>query len=230
MCNILANFSKGDGSAVGTLFLFLDPAKLTEVNLGFAISATSLDSTRTFKQMQDIINSILEQYPPAIIYHSVISFGYPVVHVDFKAKLSLTDLKKAIDSIEKPAGKALLDKALEKARSLFKDAAKKRPSARNVLVVFVDKKSGSDVNDVKASSRLLKGDGVKVIVVGVGGEVHKPEIDSVSPTSIFTNTTDSADSVALKIVTIVDKGKNNQHFDVHTKIAFVFVMYKKMST
>ena len=156
--------------------------------------------------MQEIVKSVLEQYPPAIIYTSVISFGDPVVHVDFKDNMSLTDLKKVIDSIDKPTKESLLDQALEKARSLFKDAAQKRPSIRNVLVVFVDKKSGSVLGDVKASSKLLEDDGVKVIIVGVGGEVDKAEIDSVSSTSLLTNTTDSPDSTAETIIMIAGKG------------------------
>ena len=75
-----------------------------------------------------------------------------------------------------------------------------------MLVVFVDKKSGSVLGDVKASSKLLEDDGVKVIIVGVGGEVDKAEIDAVSSTSLLTNTTDSPDSTAEKIIMIADKG------------------------
>ena len=181
---------------------------MSEVNLGFAISANSLDSERTFQQMQDIIKATMENYPPAIIYYSVLSFGDPpVVHINFEDKMSAEDQRRTIGSIDKPSGKTSLDKALEKARSLFKDAAMKRPAAKNVLVVFVDRKSDSEMIDVKASSTLLEGDGVKVIIVGIGDEVDKREVDVVTSTSILTNTTDNPDSVAEEIIKNIDKGE-----------------------
>lgn len=187
---------------------FTDPARLNEVNLGFAISASSLDSDRTFKLMQDVVKSTMNKYPPASIYYSVLSFGDPtVVHINFEDKMSDEDRKRAIDSIVKPSGKASLDKALDKARSLFEEAAIKRPTAKNILVVIVDKKSDSKLDDVKASARLLEDVGIKVVVVAVGNEVDQPEVLVVSPTSILTNTTDKPDSVAEKIIKIIDKGE-----------------------
>lgn len=187
---------------------FTDPARLNEVNLGFAISASSLDSDRAFKLMQDVVKSTMNKYPPASIYYSVLSFGDPtVVHINFEDKMSDEDRERAIDSIVKPSGKASLDKALDKARSLFEEAATKRPTAKNILVVIVDKKSDSKLDDVKASARLLEDVGIKVVVVAVGNEVDQPEILVVSPTSILTNTTDKPDSVAEKIIKIIDKGE-----------------------
>lgn len=187
---------------------FTDPPRLIEVNLGFAISANSLDSDRTFKQMQDIVKSTMDKYPPANIYYSVLSFGDPpVVHINFEDKISEEDRKRAVASIDKTSGKASLDKALDKARDLFKEAAMKRPAAKNILVVIVDKKSDSKLDDVKASSRLLEDDGVKVVVVGVGEEVDKPEIDVVSPTSILTNTTEKPGSVAEEIIKALGNGE-----------------------
>jgi len=77
---------------------------------------------------------------------------------------------------------------------------------------MVDGKSDSKIDDVKASSRLLQADGVKVIVVGVGDEVDKPEIDVVTETTALTNTTDNPDSVAEVIIITIDKGKELRLF------------------
>ena len=188
--------------------MFSEPALLVEVNLGFAISANSVDSDRTFKQMQDILKSFIDNYPSVGVYYSVLTFGEaPVVHLNFTYQMTIEDRKRAINLIDQKRGQASLDKALDKARDLFKDAAMKRPAAKNILVVFVDKKSNSKKDDVKASSRLLEDDGVRVVIVGVGNEVDKPEVDVVSPTSILTNTTDNPDTVAKEIIIIIDKGE-----------------------
>ena len=158
--------------------------------------------------MQDIIKSVIDKYPTSNIFYSVLSFGDPPdVHINFDDQLSDEDRKRAIDSIDKTTGKASLDKALETARSLFSAAYTKRPMAKNILVVMLDGKSDSKLDDVRASSRLLESDRVKVIVVGVGDDVDQPEIDAVTPNPILTNTTDNPDSVAEEIIENIDKGK-----------------------
>ena len=190
------------------VYYFTDPSRLVQINLAFAISVTSLESDRNFRQMQNIIKSVVDNYPTSNIFYSVLSFGdTPVVHINFDDELSNEDRKRAIDSITKTTGIASLDKALETARDLFNTASTQRPTAKNILVVMVDGKSDSKLDDVKASSRLLQADGVKVIVVGVGDEVDKPEIDVVTETTALTNTTDNPDSVAEVIIITIDKGK-----------------------
>lgn len=190
------------------LYYFTDPSRLVQINLAFAISVTSLESDRNFRQMQNIIKSVVDNYPTSNIFYSVLSFGEtPVVHINFDDQLSNEDRKRAIDSIRKTTGIASLDKALETARDLFNTASTQRPTAKNILVVMVDGKSDSKLDDVKASSRLLQANGVKVIVVGVGDEVDKPEISVVTETTVLTNTTDNPDSVAEVIIITIDKGK-----------------------
>lgn len=163
--------------------------------------------------MQNIIKSVVDNYPTSNIFYSVLSFGdTPVVHINFDDQLSNEDRKRAIDSITKTTGIASLDKALETARDLFNTASTQRPTAKNILVVMVDGKSDSKLDDVKASSRLLQADGVKVIVVGVGDEVDKPEISVVTETKTLTNTTDNPDSVAEVIIITIDKGKELRLF------------------
>ena len=158
--------------------------------------------------MQDIIKSVVDNYPTSNIFYSVLSFGDPpVVHINFDDQLSDENRKRAIDSITKTTGTASLDKALETARDLFNTASALRPTAKNIVVVMVDGKSDSKLDDVKASSRLLQADGVRVIVVGVGNEVDKPEIDVVTETTVLTNTTDNPDSVAEVIIITINKGK-----------------------
>ena len=185
------------------------PSQLVDVNLVFAISANSMDSDRTFLQMQEIMKSVVDTYPTSNIFYSVLSFGdSPVVHLDFTDQLSDENIKRTIDSIGQTTGSSSLDKALDKARDLLDAAATERPGAKNILVVMVDSKSDSDMIDVKVSSRLLRGDGVKVMVVGVGNEVDQEETGSITYITILTNTTDRPEGVAKEIIRNIDKGKN----------------------
>ena len=169
--------------------------------------------------MQDIIKSVVNNYPTSNIFYSVVSFeDPPVVHFDFTDQLSKENIKRAIDSIDN-VGPALLDKALDKARDLFNAATTQRPGSKNILVVMVDDKSDSTLGDVKASTRLLQGDGVKVMVVGVGEEVDQEETGSITYIVILTNTTDNPDSVAEEIIKNIDKGEDTEL--LHVKLCSI---------
>lgn len=72
---------------------------------------------------------------------------------------------------------------------------------------MVDGKFDSKLDDVKVFLRLLQVDGVKVIVVGVGDEVDKLEIDVVIEIIFFVNIIDNLDFVVEIIIIIIDKGK-----------------------
>lgn len=82
-----------------------------------------------------------------------------------------------------------------------------RLRVKNVFVVMVDGKFDSKLDDVKVFLRLLQVDGVKVIVVGVGDEVDKLEIDVVIEIIFFVNIIDNLDFVVEIIIIIIDKGK-----------------------
>lgn len=82
-----------------------------------------------------------------------------------------------------------------------------RLMVKNIFVVMVDGKFDSKLDDVKVFLRLLQVDGVKVIVVGVGDEVDKLEIDVVIEIIFFINIIDNLDFVVEVIIIIIDKGK-----------------------
>lgn len=82
-----------------------------------------------------------------------------------------------------------------------------RLRVKNIFVVMVDGKFDSKLDDVKVFLRLLQVDGVKVIVVGVGDEVDKLEIDVVIEIIFFVNIIDNLDFVVEIIIIIIDKGK-----------------------
>lgn len=60
---------------------------------------------------------------------------------------------------------------MDKVRDFFNVVVIERFGVKNIFVVMVDSKFDSDMIDVKVLLRLFWGDGVKVMVVGVGNEV-----------------------------------------------------------
>ena len=193
-------------------FLFIgllaEPPDVTEMNLAFALSATSLDADRTLGQMKEIMKSMIEKYSLGKIYYSIISFGVPLINFD--NELTKEDLKETIDQIRKTSGKADLDKTLDEARKLFKTVEIKRPNADNNLVIIVDKKSDSKLEDIAVSSGLLEEQGVKVITIGIGEEVDETEIETTTGNKnnvILANKTDDPSLVAEEVVEKVEKGE-----------------------
>lgn len=86
-----------------------------------------------------------------------------------------------------------------------------RPLASKVLVILIDKKSGSDVSVVKAKAKALQNKGVIVIPVIIGNDV-KP--DDVIPTTdckdciIPGRPTDKPDKTAKELDKTIKKAVN----------------------
>lgn len=94
---------------------------VVETDLAFAITANAPDSTRTFRQMKNILQSIIQKYGRGKIRYAVITFGNtPEVKVDFNSNFASDQaLVNLLNALPKTSG-ASLDKAMEEARKLFK--------------------------------------------------------------------------------------------------------------
>lgn len=74
----------------------------------------------------------------------------------------------------------IICQALEQAKRMF-GAGSNRPNARDVLVLFIDKKSSNSPGEIIRAARPLEEDGVKVIPVAIGNEVDMNELEHVTP-------------------------------------------------
>ena len=114
------------------------------------------------------------------------------------------------DIIPKNTARAALNKVLTEAKRLFDNAAQSRPDARNVLVVIIDKKSGSTQEDLKRAAKDLELSDVSVIGVALGDEANKEELDILSPGKddvIQANDTDGPKKIADDIMEKALRGK-----------------------
>ncbi|KAK3733125.1 hypothetical protein QZH41_003235 [Actinostola sp. cb2023] len=163
-------------------FIIIINVVIITVNLVFAMTASSADSDKNFAQIKSVINSIIRTYTMEWVHYGVIVYG-----PEARARVGLsaffpTDkvLRSLINSLPKPSGTPAIDKALKEAEKMF-DAASSRPKARNVLVLFIDKKSSNSPGDIIRAARPLEEDRVKVIPVAIGNEVDMDELEYVTP-------------------------------------------------
>ena len=101
------------------------------VDLAFALSATSLDASETFKLMKDTVASFADMYGMSKINYALITYGRASkIWFDLQSQPSDVDaLVKMLNRTFRETGVVALDKAIEKARKLFDGS---RPPARKV--------------------------------------------------------------------------------------------------
>ena len=129
--------------------------------------------------MKDVISEVVEEYGRERVHYSVIIFGSsPDVKVLFSDNLASDErLKLHVQSFSKATNSAL-DATLQKVKEIFENHA--RPGVKRVLVVITDKKSDSDEEELRTKAALLEDAKVKVIAVGLGEEVDKTELETIT--------------------------------------------------
>lgn len=184
--------------------------KLPEIDLGFVISARAVNADENFSKMKNIIKEIYNEYIPNKIRYSIIVFGdLPSVHLSFGDKIATeSEFVNILKSLRRQSGGAALDKALEEAMKQFDSQL--RLNARRVLVVMVDGKSTSDLDDVKMKARQFEEIGVQLIAISVGDPSEPTELQQIIPREesvIIANKSNTAKELAKEVIDKVIKGR-----------------------
>lgn len=181
-----------------------------EVDLGFALSASSVFYNETFKLMKDIINYIVDAYGTRKIHYSVLVYGdTATIEINFgQTPPSPQQLKTAVEKLRVETGAPNLAGALEKALKMFEDDDR-RPLTRKVLVIMADSKSRSTEDEIIKAARPLEERDVKVIAVAVGEEADPVELETTTPDK--TNVIETGKEEDPKMVgeKIMDKIRGN---------------------
>lgn len=190
-------------------FLSSDRPKIPEIDIAFALGADSLRSSINFQSMKDIIKEIVNEYGSYKFNYAVVAFGDdPSVRLRFDSKFpSDTDLNRAIERIPKSFGGLSLDKGLQKSQDLLNTG---RSKARKVLVVVIDKRSDSSLNDLKESAKTLEEDGIRVIPIAFGNDGDVREVGELTPIKddvLSTRDGDKPKDVAKKIMDRILNGE-----------------------
>ena len=186
--------------------LVITETPISEIDVVFAITATSTDWSATFQQMKDTITSVLNTYSMDMIRVGVIVFGIDA-ETEIQLQENLDDnLQNSVSILFPKFGVPDLDKALNEARRLF--AASGRPNARKVLVVISDRDSSSSPSDIKSESKRLDDEEIVVVSVVIGKEIDPKELVDSTPYKVIDATKDD-DPIVLgrKIMELVLKGK-----------------------
>ena len=191
------------------LVFFSYSANIPEIDLTFALSATSVSSERTFELMKSTVNRIIEQYGITRIHYSVIVFGSsPTTHFDFSRTFpNKEDLIRVVRRLPKNSGNPDLAKALESAMKVY-ELKEVRPNAKKVLVVILDNKTVNKVDELKNKAAVLVDKGILAIGVGVGGSIKELQIITEEKRNIIeAGITKNPDELAKEIMAIILRSK-----------------------
>ena len=180
------------------------------VDLGFALSVSSADASKTFDKMKSVINSIIDQYSISRVRYGVVIYGNDAkISIGFQKVFPKDDdLKTYLATVSPASGGSKLESALKEGKELFRSRAV-RPSARKVLVVFTDKKSTGDSQTALAAAKELKDQDVKVIAVALGSESDVAELQNIVTNGhhvIPAKKSDDSDELASEVMALAFKG------------------------
>jgi hypothetical protein len=134
----------------------------------------------TFDDEKQLVINLIKTPKDTIAKYGIVQFGE-----DAETRIPLgsdDDEEKLIDFVKilfwKEEGKSL-HKGLKKAAMEFEENG--RPTARKVLIVFVDGNDDSDKEDLAKVTRTLKTSNVEIIPVLLGDVVDKDKINELIP-------------------------------------------------
>ena len=202
-------FSRGiDSSPLKSNFCYhcfiLGEPVIPLVDMGFAISATAINSREHFRKMQEVIKTFVDKYGSQRIAYSVLTFGSnPTISVRFSDAANGDEvLMSIINNIPQNEARASLDKALHGAKELFKDSNGARKDAMKVLVVITDEKSDSLEQEVKKAAQRLDENDIRVIgiALGDGSDGELEGITDIEGDVINTTDSTSPEKIVEKVV------------------------------
>ena len=185
--------------------------KIPEIDLTFALSATSTSAENTYPLMKEAVKMIINRYGVNKIHYSVIVYGNVVTtRVSFADKIpGPEDLKTLIEALPEVNGGSSLGKALKEANRVF-DGSGVRPNAVKVLVVITDKSSGMTESNIRTAVTPLEDKGVKIIPVAIGDEADPTELVPATSDNIGVITvpkSETTEGLAEEIMETIIKGK-----------------------
>lgn len=191
-------------------YLSSDLPEVGDMDLAFVISAISPSAIVNFAKIKQIVQELIDWYGVQRVYYSVILFGRePSVRFKFNRQFSEEALKNTIGILPRPTDGSVLDAALEKAREVFDDSS--RPDSRKVIVLIMDQKSESSIDEVKSTVSKLEDSGIIVIPVAFGNQVDSKEITSTTTNKgnvVKANDTSDPQETAKEIASNIAEGKN----------------------
>lgn len=164
------------------------------------------------KKTKEIIKDVVKKYGINKMHYSL---GTLVRKLNIIVKFSRevdnnAQFMALVDNIPTVRGGSDLAKALEESPAMFTEENGGRPSAKKILVVIIDNKSGSTGDDIEDAASFVKELGIRVIPVGLD-KADQVELDKTTTVDedVLTPSDDkTAEEIAKDIMDRALNGEN----------------------
>merc|ERR1712013_519774 len=155
------------------------------VDVGFILDSSG--SLRgDYQTEKNFLKSLAEAF--AISYHgsrqSVVTFGYNTkLSIRFKDHTERAAFNAAVDSIPLMGSSTRIDRALRQAqREMFTKENGARVTSPKVLILLTDgsQSRGQGAENPSDIAAQLRASGVNMIVIGIGSQINKQELDRIA--------------------------------------------------
>ncbi|XP_068755942.1 coadhesin-like [Montipora capricornis] len=152
-----------------------------DVDVIFAVSATSSEAAETLRIMKDTLMYVINNYGVGSIRYGIITFGAdPTVVQRFTAKdHSPEELKGLVQGLPESTGPPDFVEVLESAKNVF-DGEGVRPTALKVVVVITDDRSAWSAEEIRSAAKPLEEKAIHVIAVGVGKSPDAAQLETMT--------------------------------------------------
>lgn len=186
---------------VTRFFPLTERAKVPEIDVVFALTATTGDADDTFQRMKDAVEIITDKYGMNTLRYSFIVYGaLPRIIFDFRTNFpSRASLKYFIDQSQRATGRPDTKRVLDEALQVITDSSV-RPSTKKIIVLLTDGASHDNPEGVKRSIKILEEIGVPVLTFAL---INNPQTDLEVPKTV------EPGKLAEKVMEKVFAGKCN---------------------
>ena len=155
---------------------------MPEIDVVFALTATTGDADDTYQRMKDAVEIITDMYGMNRLRYSFIVYGtLPNIRFDFKTNFPRREsLKYFIEQARRETGRPDTKELLDKAMQIVKDSSV-RPSAKKILVLLTDGASYDNPKEVESSIKAMEEQGVPVLIFAL---ISNPQTDFEFPKTV----------------------------------------------
>ena len=166
-------------SAKNRNFHFLSTELTGEaVDIIFAVGSAGAEAEMVFEKEKEMVYAFVNSVDTANVRYALIEYAEnATLQADFTEYKEKYDFKEFVDSVRRIGEGLGLDKALQRAATVFENSG--RENAKRVLVVFTNAQSKARTQDLQKHSRELQEVGVKVVVVAIGADVSEEELSNI---------------------------------------------------
>lgn len=148
---------------------------MPEVDVVFALTATTGNADDAFQRMKDAVKIITDTYGMYSLRYSLIVYGSRMREIfDFKTSFpNRASIKYFIDNSQRAPGRPGTKRALDKALQIIRDSSL-RPSVKKVVVLLTDGVSDEDPSAVEGAVKTMEKNGIPVLIFSL---VNNPKTD-----------------------------------------------------